>query len=163
MPPVVGTAGSSVKLNWIFPPPFPLVRFAALRRLSQPPPKVTQGNISCTMQSPPAEVWNSWQLTLAAKLTVAVWLWPFKVAVRVTVWLLLTDPELAEKVALLWPARMVTFAGTESNPLLLLSSDTTAAVVAGALNFTMQAVDRLLVNAAGVQDNDVSCTDAAAV
>jgi len=115
------------------------------------------------MQSPPAEVWNSWQLTLAAKLTVAVWLWPFKVAVRVTVWLLLTDPELAEKVALLWSARMVTFAGTESNPLLLLSSDTTAAVVAGALNFTMQAVDRLLVNAAGVQDNDVSCTDAAAV
>jgi hypothetical protein len=40
-------------------------------------------------------------LTLAAKLMVAVWFWPFKLAVRATFWLLLTDPELAEKTALL--------------------------------------------------------------
>jgi len=114
------------------------------------------------MHSPPGDVWNSWQLTLAAKLMVADWLWPFKVAVRVTFWLLLTDPELAENVALLWPVWTVTFAGTDSNPLLLLSSDTTAALVAAAFSFTVQVADRLLVNAAGVQDSDVSCADAAA-
>jgi len=114
------------------------------------------------MQSPPGEVWNSWQLTLAAKLMVAVWLWPFKVAVTVTLWLLLTDPELAEKVALLWPASTVTLAGADSNPLLL-TSDTMAALVAAVLSFTVQVVERLLVNAAGVQESDVSCADAAAV
>ncbi len=86
------------------------------------------------MQSPPGEVWNSWQLTLTAKLTMAVWLWPFMAAVRATLWLLFTDPEWAEKVALLWPAGMVTFAGTESNTLLLLSRETTAALVVGPVN-----------------------------
>jgi hypothetical protein len=53
------------------------------------------------MQRPPGEVWNSWQFTLTAKLMEAVWLWPFKVAVTVTFWVLLTDPELAAKVAAL--------------------------------------------------------------
>ena len=101
MPAVVGSAGKRVKLNWMVPPPLPLTRFAALRRLSQPPPKVTHGNMFCTMQSPPGEVWNSWQSTPAAKLMEVVWFWPFKLAVRVTFWLLPTDPELAEKVALL--------------------------------------------------------------
>src|SRR5579862_6480821 len=100
MPPVVGTAGSSVKLNWIVPPPLPLVRFAALRRLSHPPPKVIHGSMSCTMQSPPGEFWNSWQFTLAAKLMTAVWLWPFMVAMTVALWLLPTDPEFAENETL---------------------------------------------------------------
>ena len=36
-------------------------------------------------------------------------------------------------------------------------------VAAGAFNCTVQAVDRLLVKAAGVQVRDVSCVDAAAV
>src|SRR5579872_7312383 len=132
MPPVVGTAGSIVKLNWMVPPPLPLVRFAALRRLSQPPPKVIQGSTSCTMQSPPGEFWNSWQFTVAAKLITALWLWPFKVAVTVALWLLLTEPELAVKVAALWPTGTVTLPGTDSNPLLL-TKDTMAALAAVAL------------------------------
>src|SRR5512140_2322867 len=137
MPPVLGTAGSSLKLNWMVPPPLALVRCAARRRLSQPPPKVIHGRISCTMQSPPGEVWNSWQFTLAARLMTVVWLWPFRVAVTVTFWLLLTDPELAEKATLLWPCGTVTPPGTDSNPLLL-TSDTTAALVVALLSLTVQ-------------------------
>ena len=41
----------------------------------------------------------SW--TAATRLIVAGWLWPFKVAVTVAFWLLLTVPEVAAKVALL--------------------------------------------------------------
>jgi len=41
----------------------------------------------------------SW--TAATRLMVAGWLWPFKVAVTVAFWLLLTVPEVAAKVALL--------------------------------------------------------------
>ena len=83
-------------------------------------------------------------------------------AVRVTLWLLLTDPELAEKVTLLWPVWTVALAGTDSKPLLL-TSDTIAALVVDAFSFTVHVAERLLVNAAGVQDSDVSCADAAAV
>jgi hypothetical protein len=56
----------------------------------------------------------------------------------------------------------VTLAGAESNPLLL-TSDTIAALVVTVLSFTVQLVDRLLANAAGVQDSDVSCDATAAV
>jgi hypothetical protein len=114
------------------------------------------------MQSPPGEFWNSWQFTLTAKLTTAAWLWPFKVAVTVAFWLPLTEPEWAAKVAPLWPTGTVTLAGTESNSLLL-TRDTTAALVAAVLSFTVQVVDRLLANAAGVQASEVSCAAAAAV
>ena len=41
----------------------------------------------------------SW--TEATRFMVAGWLWPFKVAVTVAFWLLLTLPEVAVKVALL--------------------------------------------------------------
>jgi len=114
------------------------------------------------MQRPPGEFWNSWQFMLAAKLTMAVWLWPLKVAVTVAFWLLLTEPALAAKVAPLWPTATVTLAGTDSNPLLLVK-DTTAALVAAALSFTVQVVDRLLVIAEGVQASEVSCAAAEAV
>jgi hypothetical protein len=40
----------------------------------------------------------------ATRLSVAGWLWPLRVAVTVALWLLLTVPVVAEKVALLWPA-----------------------------------------------------------
>ena len=53
-------------------------------------------------------------------------------------------------------------AGTDNNPLLL-AKDTTAALVAAALSFTVQVVDRLLANAAGVQASEVSCAVAAGV
>jgi hypothetical protein len=113
------------------------------------------------MQRPPGEVWNSWQFAPGAKLMTTDWLWPFKVAVTVTFWLLLTDPELAEKVAPLWPAGTVTLPGTDSNPLLL-TKDTIAVLVAAALSFTVQVADRLLAIAEGVQASDVSCVCAAA-
>ena len=151
-----------MKLNWMVPPPFPLVRLAALRRLSQPPPKVIQGRTSCTMQSPPGEFWNSWQFTLAARLTTVAWPWPFKVAVTVAVWLPLTEPEWAAKVAPLWPTATVTLAGTDSNALLL-AKDTVAALVAAELSVTVQVVDKLLAKAEGVQASEVSCAAAAGV
>jgi len=114
------------------------------------------------MQRPPGEVWNSSQFTVAAKLMVAAWLWPFKVAVTVTLWLLLTDPELAEKLALLWPDGTVTLPGTDSNPLLLVS-DTIDVLVVAVFNFTVQLADTLLAIAEGEQDNDVSFAAAVAV
>ena len=74
---------------------------------------------------------------------VAGWLWPFSVAVTMALWLLLTVPEVAVKVALLWPERDVTLAGTVSNPLLL-ASVTVAALVAALFNVTVQVLDALL-------------------
>lgn len=82
--------------------------------------------------------------------------WPFKLAVRVTLWLLVTVPEVAVKVALVWPAGMVTLDGVESNPLLLPSA-TTCALEAAAFNATVQRLDALLLSAEGVQATDVSC------
>ncbi len=114
------------------------------------------------MQSPPGEFWNSWQFTLGARVTTADWLCPFEVAVTVALWLLLTDPEFAEKEAVCWPAGTVTLAGTDSNPLLLVS-DTIAELVAGLLRLTVQVADRLLAKAVGVQVTEVSCVEAAAV
>ncbi len=69
---------------------------------------------------------------------------------------------MAEKATLLWPTGTVTLPGTDSNPLLL-NSDTTAALVVALLRLTVQLLDRLLANAAGVQVREVSCADAAAV
>jgi len=64
------------------------------------------------------------------RLTVADWLWPFSVAVIVAVWLLLTLPLVAVNVALLWPAGMVTFAGTGNMAALLMRETDTALGVA---------------------------------
>ena len=61
-----------------------------------------------------------------------------------------------------WPAGTATLPGIDSNPLLL-ASDTVAGLVAGLLKLTVQVVDRLLANAAGVQASEVSCADAATV
>lgn len=83
--------------------------------------------------------------------------WPFNVAVTVAFWLLLTFPATAAKVALVFPAGMVTLAGTESNPLMPMS-DTIVGLVGAALKVTVQVVDALLASAEGVQDSDVICT-----
>lgn len=64
--------------------------------------------------------------TRVVRLTVAIWFWPFSVAVIVAVWLLLTVPVVAVKVALLWPPGTVTLAGTGRVMALLAS-----AIVAG--------------------------------
>jgi hypothetical protein len=65
--------------------------------------------------------------TVTLRLTLAVWLWLFSVAVMVAAWLLVIAPLVAVKVALLWPAGTVTFAGT-ARILLLLVSETVAAL-----------------------------------
>jgi hypothetical protein len=70
-------------------------------------------------------------------------------------WLLLTIPEVAVKVALLWPDATVTLAGTVSAPLLL-ASETAAALVAAWFIVTVQLVDALLPRAEGAQASDVS-------
>ena len=67
--------------------------------------------------------------TGAVRPTMAVWFWPFSVAVIVAVWLLLTVPLVAVNVALLWPAGIVTLAGT-GKVVLLLASVTVAALEA---------------------------------
>jgi hypothetical protein len=85
----------------------------------------------------------------------ACWLWPLRVAVTIALWLLLTVPEVAVKVALLWADETVTLAGTISNPLLL-ASDTVAALVAALFNVTVQVLDALLPRLEGAQATDVS-------
>ena len=90
---------------------------------------------------------------------VACWLRPFRVAVTVTFWLLVTVPAVAKKVALLWPERTVTLGDTESNPLLLLS-ETAAALVVALFKVTVQVLDALLPSVEGAQASDVSCAGA---
>ena len=90
---------------------------------------------------------------------VACWLCPLRVAVTIALWLLLTIPEVAVKVALLWPDATVTLAGTVSNPLLL-ASDTVAALVAALFNVTVQVLDSLLPRVEGAQATEVSCAGA---
>ena len=54
---------------------------------------------------------------------MACWLTPFRVAVTVAFWLLLTVPEVAAKVALLCPDATATLVGIESNTLSLDQRD----------------------------------------
>jgi hypothetical protein len=68
---------------------------------------------------------------------------------------LLTVPEVAVKVALLWPDATVTLAGTVSNPLLL-ASETVAALLAALFKVTVQVLDALLPKVEGAQAIDVS-------
>jgi hypothetical protein len=70
-------------------------------------------------------------------------------------WLLLTVPAAAVKVALLWPDATVTLAGTVSNPLLL-ASETAAALVVARFNVTVQVLDALLARVDGPQASHVS-------
>lgn len=90
-----------------------------------------------------------------------VWLCPFKLAVSMALWLLVTVPEVAVKVALLWPEGTVTLGGADSNPLLLLS-DTAVALEAVEFNVTVHRVDPLLPSEEGVQAREVSCAGCAA-
>ena len=69
-------------------------------------------------------------------------------------WLLLTLPEFAVKVAVLWPDATVTLAGTVSNPLLL-ARETAAALVAALFNVTVQVLEALLPRVEGEQPTDV--------
>ena len=81
------------------------------------------------------------------------------VAVTVAFWLLLTVPDVAAKVALLWPEGTVTVGARVSNPLLLVS-DTTAGLVATLLSVTVQVLEALLPSVEGAQASDVSCAGA---
>ena len=90
------------------------------------------------------------------RLMVACWLWPFKVAVTMALWLLLTLPDVAVKVAVVWPERTVTFAGTVSSPLLLLS-ETTAALGATLFKVTVQVIEALLPSDEGAQASELGC------
>ena len=82
-------------------------------------------------------------------------LWPLSVAVTITLWLLLTTPEAAVKVLLLWPSATTTLAGTVSNPLLL-ASVTVAALVAALFKVTVQVLDALLPKVEGAQASELS-------
>ena len=93
--------------------------------------------------------------TAAARLMVDCLLWPLRVAVTMALWLLLTIPEAAVKVLLLWPVATTTLAGTVSNPLLL-ASVTVAALVAALFKVTVQVLDALLPKVEGVQANELS-------
>ena len=93
--------------------------------------------------------------TAAARLMVACLLWPLSVAVTMALWLLLTIPEAAVKVLLLWPTATVTLAGTVSNPLLL-TSVTVAALVAALFKVTVQVLDALLPKVEGAQASELS-------
>ena len=91
----------------------------------------------------------------AARLMVDGWLWPFKVAVTVALWLLLTVPAVAVKVALPWPDATPTLAGTVSNPLLLESA-TVVALVAALFKVTVQVLEALLPRVEGAQASELS-------
>jgi hypothetical protein len=93
---------------------------------------------------------------------VACLLWPARFAVTTAFWLLLTVPEVAAKVAVLWPNATVTFGGTVSNALLL-ASETVAALLTAWFKVTVQMLEALLPRVEGAQASDVSCAGAAAL
>jgi len=77
-------------------------------------------------------------------------------------WLLLTVPEAAVKVALLWLAATTTLAGTVSDTLLLESA-MVAALAVVLFKVTVQVLDELLPSVEGAHANEVSCAGALAV
>ncbi len=93
--------------------------------------------------------------TAAARLMVDCWLWPLRVAVTMALWLVLTTPEAAAKVLLLWPTATVTLAGTVSNPLLL-ARVMMAALVAALFKVTVQVLEALLPKVEGAQASELS-------
>jgi hypothetical protein len=93
--------------------------------------------------------------TVAARLIVDCLPWPLRVAVTMALWLLLTIPEAAVKVLLLWPNATVTLVGTVSNPLLL-ASVTVVALVAALFKVTVQVLDALLPKVEGAQASEFS-------
>jgi hypothetical protein len=98
----------------------------------------------------------------AVRLMVACWLCPLRVAVTMAFWLLLTVPEAAVKVALLWLAATITLAGTVNDTLLLESATVTALAVV-LFKVTVQVLDELLPRVEGAHANEVSCAGALAV
>ena len=70
--------------------------------------------------------------------------------------------EVAEKLALDWPAPTVTLAGTVSNPLLLLN-ETEVELRAALFKVAVQVLEALLPSALGEQVREESCAGATAV
>ena len=77
-------------------------------------------------------------------------------------WLLLTVPEVAGKVAVLCPNATVTLAGTVSSALLL-ASVTGDALRAALFKVTVQVLEALLPKVEGAQASDESCAGATAL
>ena len=73
----------------------------------------------------------------------------------IALWLLLTVPEVAVKVALPWPDATTTLAGTVNNPLLLASA-TVVALAAALFKVTVQVLDALLPRVEGAQASELS-------
>lgn len=73
----------------------------------------------------------------------------------IALWLLLTVPEVAVKVALPWPDATTRLAGTVSNPLLLASA-TVVAPLAAVFKVTVQVLEALLPRVAGAQTSELS-------
>ena len=78
-------------------------------------------------------------------------------------WLLLSAPEVAVKVAVLWPDATVTLAGTVSNAVVARERNGCCIVAAG-FNVIVQVLDALLPSVEGAQVTDVNAggTEAAA-
>ena len=97
-----------------------------------PPVGAGADNVTVQLELPGAETVPGEQFklqgtTTTLRLTVAVWVWLFSVAVMVAVWLLVIAPLVAVKVALFWAAGTVTLAGT-GNVVVLLASETVTAL-----------------------------------
>ena len=96
-----------------------------------PPEGAGADNVTVQVEVPGAMTVPGEQLRLAGttvtlRLTLAVWLWPFSVAVIVTAWLPVIVPLVDENVALLWLAGTVMLAGTPKRTEVLLSETVTA-------------------------------------
>ena len=138
-----------------FTPPGTVTLLLLLSNVTVATPEAAAVKVTVQVEVPGAFTVAGEQLKLlscaaAARLMVACWLWPLNVAVTIAFWLLLTVPEAAVKVALLWPDAIVRLAGTVSNPLLLVSA-TVAALVVALFNVTVQVLDALLPSVEGAQ------------
>jgi hypothetical protein len=86
-------------------------------------------------------------------LSANVRVWLFQFAVRVAAWLLEIEATCAEKVTLVLPAGILTYAGTVTLVLLLLNPTITEEAGAVPLRLTVQLEDAREVTESGEQES----------
>ena len=136
---------------------------------TEPPAGAAELSVTVQTEEPGAFTVPGEQFKLLRLITtggvsesVAVWLMPLSVAVRITFSAALTVPVEAVKLALLWPAATVTLAGTVTTAFPL-AKETEVATAADLFNVTVQVLLALLPTVEGAQARPASVAGPLAV
>jgi hypothetical protein len=138
--------------------PLALVRLTVIALDAAPVRLTVQADVPGAFTVPGAQL-NPLSCTLAANVTVAVWLCAPLVAVTVTVCPVATVPAVTAKVAVPDPIPTVTLAGAV-NAVLLLATPTVIALAAALLRLTVQVAEAPAPKVFGVQLSPLNCAGA---